>query len=215
MTLTQKIKALALGTVLAASITNTAQAEPKPFGKVAGYYDSRGKPTSTVIIGAAELPLGTALFSFMDFATEKADWEDLTPPYGEWKLSKKADYGLGVAVEYDRDFSQENGTIRVGFMVEPNLAQRLPNTFIGLNYYPASSGDQGGQVVVYGQARFLGGNLTLDGYLDYNFKPEKIVTDLQAGYRISGGLSAVVKGRYNSFLPEERGGLGVGLEWKL
>ncbi len=215
MSLTQTIKTWTLGTVLAISAAGYAYAEPKPFGKVAGYYDTRGKPTSTIIIGAAELPLGTALFSFIDFAAEKDDWNNLTPPYGEWKLSRKADYGWGVAVEYDRNFSQEQGIFRAGFIVEPNLAKPLPNTFIGLNYYPAASQDQGGQAGIYGQTSFLGGNLALAGYLDYNFEPEKIVTDLQAGYRISGGLSAVMKGRYNGFLPEERWGVGLGLEWKL
>ncbi len=216
MGLIQKIKTLALGTVLAASIVSNAHAEePKPFGKVAGYYDTRGKPTATLTLGASDLPLETKFFSFMDFATEKDNLDNLTAPYGEFRLSKKADFGLGIAAEYNRDFSQDEGTTRAGFIFEPNLKKLLPNTFLGMKFYPASTYDHGMQLGVSGNAHFFDGDLTLDGFLDYNFKPGAVVTDLQVGYRLKDNLYAVIEGRYNGFLPKDQQlGVGLGLEWK-
>lgn len=216
MKLLQKIKRLALGTMLVASIAGNAYAEePKPFGKAAGYYDTRGKPTATLTLGASDLPLGTKFFSFMDFAAEKDNPDNLTAPYGEFRLSKKADFGLGVAGEYNRDFSKEDGTTRAGFVFEPNLRKLLPNTHFGMKFYPASTHDHGMQLGISGNASLLGGDLTLDGFLDYNFKPGEAVTDLQLGYRITGGLYGVVEGRYNGFLPREQQlGVGLGLEWR-
>lgn len=212
MELLQKIKTLALGTVLATFITSNAHAEPKPFGKVAGYYDTRGKPTATLTVGASDLPLGTKFFSFMDFATEK---DNLTAPYGEFRLSKKADMGLGVAAEYNRDLAQDEGTTRAGFIFELTLKELLPNTFLGMKFYPASTHDHGMQLGVNGNAHFFDGDLTLDSFFDYNFKSGKVVTDLQAGYRLRDNLYVVVEGRYNEFLPkDQQPSAGLGLEWK-
>ncbi len=215
MKLLQKIKTLALGTVLAAPIVSTAHAEPQPFGKVAGYYDTREKPTATLTLGVSDLPLGTKFFSFLDFAAEKDNPDNLTAPYGEFRLSKKADFGLGVAGEYNRDFSQEQGTTRAGFIVEPKLRNFFPNTHVGLKFYPASTHDHGMQLGINGNASFFDGDLTLDGFFDYNFKPGKSVTDLQLGYRLVDNLYGVVEARYNGFLPERNIGTGIGLEWKL
>jgi len=216
MGLIKKIKTLALGTVFAAFMAGNAHAkEPKPSGKVAGYYDTRGKPTATLTLGASDLPLGTKFFSFMDFATEKDNLDHLTTPYGEFRLLKKADFGLGVVAEYNRDFSQDEGTTRAGFVFEPNLKQLLPNAFLGLKFYPASTHDHGIQLGVSGNVNFLDGDLTLDSFLDYNFKPGKVVTDLQIGYRLKDNLYAVIEGRYNGFLPKDQQlSAGPGLEWK-
>ena len=216
MGLIKKIKILALGTLFAASIVSNAHAqEPKPFGKIAGYYDTRGKSTATLILGASDLPLGTKFLGVMEFATEKDNPDNLTAPYGEFRLSKEAYWGLGVAAEYNRDFSQDKGTTRAGFVFEPNLKELLSNTFLGMKFYPASTHDQGIQLGVYGNTSFLDGDLTLDGFLDYNSKPGKVVTDLQVGYRLKDNLYAVVEGRYNGFLPKDQQlGAGLGLEWK-
>ncbi len=216
MGLIQTIKTLALGTVLAALIASNAHAqEPKPFGKVAGYYDTRGKPTATLTLGASELPLGTKFFSFMDFSAEKDNPDNLTAPYSELRLSKKADFGLGIATEYNRDFSQEQGTTRAGFIVEPKLRNFLPNAHVGMKFYPVSTHDHGMQLGINGNASFFDGDLTLDGFFDHNFKPGKSVTELQLGYRLVDNLYGVVEARYNGFLPERNIGAGVGLEWKL
>ena len=212
----QKIKTLALGTVLTAFIASNAHAEePKPFGKTAGYYDTRAKPTATLTLGASDMPLGTKFFSFMDFATEKDNPNNLTAPYGEFRFSKKADFGLGVAAEYNRDVSQNEGTTRAGFIFDPDLRTFLPNAHLGLKLYPASTHGHGMQLGTSGNVSFLEGDLTIDSFLDYNFRPGKVVTDLQVGYRLKDNLYAVIEGRYNGFLPQDQQfGAGPGLEWK-
>ncbi len=210
-----QVKALAFGTVLVTALAGTASATPSTFGRIAGYYDTRGRPTATVTAGASELPLGINAFSFLDFATERDNLDNLIAPYGEIRFSRKADFGLGVAIEYNRDFSMEDGTTRIGFVFEPNLRVFLPHTFVGAKFYPVSTHDHGMQSGIYGGTHLLGGNLTLDGFLDYNFNAEKVVAELQAGYRIANDFYGVLEGRYNGFLPEnQRVGAGVGLEWR-
>lgn len=214
MSLIQKIKTLALGTVLAISSAGNAYADPKPFGKVAGYYDTRGEPTATLTAGASDLPLGMKFFSFLDFATENDNLDNMTAPYGEFRFSRKADFGLGVAAEYNRDFSKDEGVTRAGFVFEPNLRRYLPHTSLGMKFYPVSTHDHGMQLGINGNTSFLDGDIILDGFFDYNFKPRKIVTDLQLGYRLKGNLYAVAEGRYNGFMEEDEVGTGLGLEWK-
>ena len=192
MNFTKRIRELAIGAACIATMAGTASAGPKPYGKIAGYYDTRGNPTGTLSIGANGLPLETRLFSFTDFATEKNDFDDLQPPYSEVRLSRKSASGFGVAAEYNRDFSQRNGVTRVGLLCEPDLKKRLGNTFLGIKYFPASTRDHGMQVGLYGNTSVHGGDITIDGYLDHNIKPGTTVADLQIGKRISDGLSAVV-----------------------
>lgn len=216
MTIHEKIKNFAIGTILAAALTGcaTTHTNPKPFGKIAGYYDTRGKPTATLTVGASDLPLGTKFFSFLDVTIEEGNPDKITPPYGEFRLSKKSDIGLGVAAEYNRDFSKSDGITRVGLIYEPNLKDVLDNTFLGLKFYPTSTHDHGMQLGLYGNTSFRDGDITLDGYLDYNFKPKKTVFDLQLGKRIKDNLYGVVEVRYNEFMKEDSFGLGIGLEWK-
>lgn len=215
MNLIQKAGYFAIGTILAIQLVSKAYAqEPKPFGKIAGYYDTRGKSTATLTLGATELPLGTKFFSFMDFATEKENPNNLTAPYSEFRLSKKANTGLGIAAEYNRDFSKPRGVTRVGLIYEPNLKSLLDNTFLGVKFYPASTHNHGMQVGLHGNKSFNDKDITLEGYLDYNLKPKKVVTDLQLGKKINGNLYGVIEGRYNAFMQENSFGAGIGLEWK-
>jgi hypothetical protein len=70
------------------------------------------------------------------------------------------------------------------------------------------------QVAVYGRKEFKEGDIYIGGFFDYNFKPNKIVTEVQTGKRIADGLYFIVEGRYNGFLPEEKIGVGIGLEYQ-
>ena len=85
---------------------------------------------------------------------------------------------------------------------------------MGLKFYPASTG-HGMQAGLYGNAVFRNGDITVDGFMDYNFEPRKVVADLQIGKRIDDDLYAVIEGRYNGFMPKDNFGVGIGLEWKL
>jgi len=69
------------------------------------------------------------------------------------------------------------------------------------------------QLGLYGNTSFRNG-ITLEGFLDYNFLSEKIVTELQFGKRITQDLYGVVEARYNGFRIEDPFSLGIGLEWK-
>ncbi len=207
---TGKLARILLATILAAA---TTLGQPKPFGKIAAYYDTRGNPTGTLTFGASGLPLGTKFFSFMDLTTEKGNPDTLAPPYAEYRLSKRSKNGLGVAIEYNRDFSQPKGITRAGLSYEPGQ-DLIGNAFLGIKFYPVATGNHGMQLGIYGNKNLRRGDLTLDGYLDYNFSPKKIVTDLQVGKRIKGGVYGVIEARYNGFLPKNSFGIGIGLEWK-
>ncbi|MBI2564385.1 hypothetical protein HYV79_00140 [Candidatus Woesearchaeota archaeon] len=210
MNLKQKIQNILLATTL----TFTGCAETKPFGKVASYYDTKGQPTATIAGGATDLPLGTKLFGFADVETEKENPDNLQNPYIELQLSKKASNGLGIATEYNRNFSLEKGITRAGFVYEPNLAEILKNTRIGLKFYPTATDNHGMQAGFYGSKSFNKGDITLDTFLDYNIDAKRIVSDLQVGKKLGENFYFVLEGRHNGFKKKDKEGLGIGFEWR-
>ena len=212
MTITQKIKKGILS--LAAAILVTGCANTKNFMSVEGYRDTRGMNVGT-ISGSANLPLKTNTFAFIEYETEQGT-DNIKRPYGEIMLSKKAKNGLGVAVEYDRNFALPKGTTRTGFVFEPSFLRKLDkNLFLGVKYFPSSTDNQGEQLGIYGKKTFSNGDFYVGGYFDYDFKSDAIVTDLQFGKRIKENLHLIVKGRLNEFRAKgDQKGIGVGLEWK-
>ena len=212
MRLMQKIKNAILCLTLAATIAGCTTA--KQSGSVSAYYDSRGKQTATVTGCAYDLPLDTKLFGFVEIETEKQNQDNLKKPYTELRLSKKAKNGLGVAAEYNKDFSLPDETTRLGLVYEPDLSDIVSSTNIGLKFYPVSSNNKGMQLGLYGKKSFNQGNIYVGGFLDYNFKPNKIVSEIQLGKRIADNLYFVVEGRYSGFIEKNNLGIAAGLEWK-
>lgn len=210
MEITKNIKNSILGLIAGALLSGCAAS--KPFVSVAAYQDTRGMPTATIEAKASNLPFDTSLYSFMDIETEKEN-DKLKRPYGEIRLSKKAENELGIAVEYNRDFVLPKGITRLGAVYEPNLGKISKNLFLGVKYFPASTDNHGSQLGLYGKKIFNKGDFYIGGYWDYNFKPDKVVTDIQFGKRIKDNLYFVVEGRYNGF-KKEKEGIGIGLEWK-
>ena len=187
----------------------------KHFVSVEGYRDIRGMNTATLSGGASNLPLETNLFGFIDIETEKQNQDNLKRPYGEIRLSKKTENGFGVAVEYNRNFALPKGVTRLGFVCEPKLNKLCNDLFVGIKYFPASTYNHGSQLGLYGKKTFNKGDFYIGGYWDYNFKPNKIVSDIQFGKRIKDNLYFIVEGRYNGFKDKKnRNGVGIGLEWK-
>ncbi len=199
--------------------------QPKPWGKAAGYYDTRGVPSASLTGGVNDLPLGADFFGFIDAYSEKNHWDDVQNPYTELKLYRKATLGdvssvfgksVGPAVQYDRDFSLRRGIARLGLTFEPNLSEYIGvNSLVGTNFYPASSENGGVQLGAYAAGYFFDDLFCYDGFFDYDTNPQggkpKIVSEIQAGVRIWKNLYAVVEGRYNEYL-DDRFGVGIGLE---
>ena len=193
------------------------QAKVGGYGKFAGYYDNRDKPTATFTCGAYGLPLGSEFFGFVEMETEKDNLDNLKRPYTEACLSRKAKNGFGIAVEHDKDFVPLPsgitlpGVTRLGGMYE---FKNKSNELFGCKFYPAATQNNGMQVVLYGNKKFNKEDIVVDGFLDYNFKPGKIVTELQVGKRVKDTLYGVVEGRYSGFKAKEKTGVAAGLEWK-
>ncbi len=182
------------------------------WGRVSGYIDSRANYNVVFTGGASGLPFGMNLFGFADAETEKHHSSWLKKPYTEVSLAKKTENGLGAAIEHNRDFNFDKGVTRVGLVYEPSL---LKAGVTGLKFYPLSTNNNGVQAVLYGSKRFNKGDIVVDGFFDYNFKPRKIVTEIQVGKRLNEGVYGVVEWRYNGFKDKgERMGAGVGLEWR-
>jgi len=198
--------ALIVGSTL---LTLANQAYAGGFGKVGGYIDNRGFSNVVFTGGASDLPFRTKIFGFADAETERGDRNSLRKPYSEVSLSRKAGNGLGVSVEYNRDFNLNTGVSRVGLIYEPRLSG-----FLGIKFHPVSTMDNGVQIGVYGSKSFNNGNEYVEGFADYNFKPKKFVGEVQFGKRIKDNLYGVVEGRYNGFRVDKKGA-GFGLEWKL
>jgi hypothetical protein len=200
---------------LLASVILSGCASSKHFVSVEGYRDTRGMNTATLSGGASNLPLGASLFGFIDVETEKQNKDNLKRPYGEIRLSKKAENGLGISAEYNRNFALPKGTTRLGFVCEPKLSKLCKDLFLGVKYFPTSSGNHGSQLGIYGKKTFNKGDFYIGGYWDYNFKPDKIVSDIQFGKRIKDNIYFIVEGRYNDFKNKKnKKGIGMGLEWK-
>ena len=180
---------------------------------MASYYDTRGKPTATVTASAKDLPLGMKFFSFADIETAKGDLDNLRNPYMEARLARREDItGLGPAIEYNHDFNFPKGTTRLGLIYEPDLSGITTDFFLGTKFFPVSTNNRGMQLGLYGRKGFNEGDIYLEGFFDYNFEPNRIVSELQIGKRIFGELYFVVEGRYSGFLEGDIG-LGIGLEY--
>lgn len=179
------------------------------WAKVSSYHDSRDYSTITLTGGASDLPFGTGMFGFVESNAEKSNRDNLKQPYGEVSLFKKGKEGLGIIAEYNRNFEFDHGVTRLGLVYEPDLP-----FFLGAKFHPLSTRNNGMQFAVYGNKRFNESNEYMEGFVDYNFKPETFVGEIQFGKRINGNLFGVVEGRYNGFR-EDKYGVGLGLEWKL
>ncbi len=187
------------------------------WGKTAAYYDTRGKPTVSLTGGASNLPLGADFFGFVDAIGGTEDKTKLDAVYGEFKLSKKLslDVGaIGPSVEYNRDFLQPRGVSRAGITFEPNLSRFCTNGFFGVTFYPFATHADGMQVVLYGGKSFKEGKYYVEGFFDYNFRPENVVSEVQLGRRLGKKWYAVVEGRHNGFIKGNEWGVGLGLEKK-
>ena len=202
-----------------------SEVQPKPWGKAAGYYDTRGMPSASLTGGVNDLPLGADFFGFIDDYSEENHWDDVQNPYAEFKLYKKATLGsvdsvlgksVGPAVQYDRDFSLKQGITRLGLTFEPNLSEYIGgDSLVGANVYPFSSENGGVQLGVYAVDYFFNDLFCYDGFFDYDVNPQdgkpKIVSEIQAGVRIWKNVYGVVEGRYNEYL-DDKFGAGIGLE---
>ncbi len=208
MTIYKKIKSVVASGVLATTIAIGGCAETRPFGNLRAYHDARWNSDATLIAGASNLPLGAKLFTTTDV---KMDGDSIGDPYNETRLSKRGSYGFGAAIEYNRDFGKPKGATRLGAIYEPDLSKILDNTKIGLKFFPVSTQNKGIQLGLYGIKEF--GDNRIDGFLDYNFDPKKIVTEIQYGRKISENLYGIVEGRYNGLAKTDRSGIGIGLQW--
>ena len=225
-----KSKYLIFGALLSALAAESADSDENTNGSIAidggiaGYYDTRGMPTATLAFDVSDLPLELNLNGFMEFFTE-GNIDSLIEPYGEFRLSEVSEDGFGTAVEYNRDFSNEEGITRIGMVFEPDfqsiLAHRiffenfivLNELHLGMKLYPVSTDNNGIQIGLYGGAVIDHGDIIFNGFFDYNFQPETAVTELQAGKNIGKDLYFVIEERYNGFMQDDLG-LGVGLEFR-
>ncbi len=177
---------------------------------VSTYYDTRGMPTTSLTLSASKLPLQTDFFGFLDVYGKRELLQGVGSVYGEFKLSRKVFGDLGVAVEQDQDFLKPFGATRLGLSYEP---PPLKNGFLGMTLYPFATEHDGAQVVLCGRKNFRNGDYYVEGFLDYNFKPGVVVSELQFGKRIHKKLFGVVEARHNGFMGRQSWRLGAGLEW--
>lgn len=181
---------------------------------ISTYYDTRGMPSASITMNASKLPFGTTFFGFTDFFMNREDNSKFNNAYGEYKLSRPLLKGIGISTEYDRDFSLSKGIHRLGVSFEPNLSKIMKEGFFGISLYSLATENDGAQVVLYGNKNFRNGDIYIGGFLDYNFKPNNVVTEVQFGKRIKKDIYFVVEGRYNGFQKKDSFGVGVGLEIK-
>lgn len=193
-------------------ITGSASVSAQPSAVVAGYYDTRGIPTATITVTESEFPLGLRWYSFMDIATEQNNLDNVAPPYVEARLSRKSAFGAGVAGEYNRNFAQPEGTLRLGFIYEPDLSKVVDDLFLGIKAFPASSNNHGMQAALYGKKCFSDVGICVGGFFDYNAQPRIIVTEVQVEKSITRDFALVLEGRYNGFMGQHIA-VALGLAW--
>ena len=201
------VKKAALVVLLAGGVGGKA-ADFSP--RASAYFDSRGMPTTSLTLSASQLPLKTDFFGFVDVYGKKNSLEGADSVYGEFKLSRKVVKYISVAVEHNRDFLKPFGVTRLGLSYEPPMVK---DGFVGLTLYPWATQRDGAQAVLYGRKNFKKGDYYIEGFLDYNFKPDNVVSEIQLGRRLYKKLYGVVEARHNGFMGNRAWGVGVGLEW--
>ena len=202
------LKKVTLGLLLAGTVTGRSA---DFFPRVGAYYDSRGMSTASFTVSASKLPLKSDFFGFVDVYGKKNSLEGADSVYGEFKLSRKVVGDFGVAVEQNQDFLKLFGVTRLGLLYEPQKV--VNNGFVGVTVYPWATHHDGAQVVVYGRKNFREGDWYVEGFFDYNFKPEKVVSEVQVGRRLHKNLYAVIEARHNGFMGKNAWGVGLGLAW--
>jgi len=200
-----------IGAALATALTGNAADN---WGKASLYYDTLGFPTATLTGGASKLPLGMDFFGFVDFdANEKMN--DLQAVYGEFKLSRNVFKNISLAVEQNQDFLQlDKGITRAGLMYNIPLDRVCKDSFLSATYYPFATESDGAQMVIAGRKEFKKGDMYIEGFLDYNFKPGIAFSQVQVGKRIHKNLYGVLEGRFNGFRLGNEFSAGIGLEYK-
>jgi hypothetical protein len=200
--------------LVAGSLLNQAQSA-EISGTAAGYYDTRGFPTTTVKVFGSDLPGKTDFFGFVDsFGSKEKPWG--IGSYGEFKLSKKLWQGIGPAIEYNRDFSAPTGVTRAGLVLEPDL--HIKKGFVGVTFYPVSTYKDGMQLVLYGKKEFKDGRYYVDGFLDLNLKPQGAIPlgKIEVGMRLGDKKSqwyGVAEGRHDGFSKgSQQWGVGLGVK---
>lgn len=213
MAIKNTLKKVALGLVAGAALANAGNAA-EIFGRVGTYFDTRSMPTASITLNALKLPFGTKFFGFTDFFMSKDDNAKFDGAYGEYQLSRPIWKGFGISGEYNRDFSLPKGVHRLGVFYEPNLSKVMKDGFFGITFNALATEHIGSQLIFYGGKQFKNGDMYVDGFLDYNFKSDVVVTEVQFGKRVYKDLFAVGEVRYNGFMQKDNFGVGLGLELK-
>ncbi len=202
---------LTAGAVVALSLValpNESLAKDRS-GRIAVYSDTRGSSESNITLeGVSKNTFGSGVkgFGFID----KFNQGNI---YLEARLSKEIAKGIGPAIEYNGNLDNQN-VWRAGFVFEPGFGKIIPNTNLGVKWFPVSTNDKGSQIAIYG-GRKIFKNTSVGGFFDYNLKSKKVVSEIQLSQSLTDHLNAVVEARYNGFFPKrDRFGVGVGLEYK-
>ncbi len=178
-------------------------------GRIAVYSDTRGFPQSNITLeGVSKNTFGSGIkgFGFIDKFNEGNI-------YSEARLSREIAKGIGPTIEYNGNLDNQN-ILRAGFVFEPGFGKIIPNTNLGVKWFPVSTKNKGSQIAIYG-GRKIFKNTPMGGFFDYNFKSKKVVSEIQLSQSLTNHLNAVVEARYNGFLPEkDKFGVGIGLEYK-
>ncbi|MBI4444283.1 MAG: hypothetical protein HY645_00120 [Acidobacteria bacterium] len=175
--------------------------------KISGYNDTRGALTQTVTGSVAHPKAGTRLFGFYDLGAGKEGAR-----YLEYQVSQPVYKKVGGVVEFNREYRSPRGTTRFGIIYPPSLPGFSGRDRWTIKLTPVSTNDFGAQFHFSGLKNF-GQNTYVEGFFDYNMKPDRIVTEWQVGRRVSGNLFGIIEFRHSGFRREPRG-IGVGLEWK-
>ncbi len=173
--------------------------------KLDTYYETREKAGATLIGRTSDLPLELKLFGFTTVGAK-------SERYLELQLSRGLVNGIGVITEFSENFASSSSTNRLGLVYEPPLPSAFQGDAFNLKYQPLSTNSRGQQFSFAGRKNF-NPKTYLEGYFDYNSKPDKIVSELQFGRNLTGNLFGVIEYRHNGFRTDPRG-VSIGLEWK-
>ena len=197
--------------LLAASfLTGTASADPEISGWLAGYQGSTGKPWGTVNVQARDLPMDTSFFS----VTHAYESDHGANVYGEYKLDQDLIGGIGPAVEWDRDWLDDDNTFRAGMNFSPDISSIIEDAYAGVRVQPFATNDKGAQVTLYGGKAFNDGDVKLEGFVDYNVAPDTWLGELHLSKRLHEDWYLTGKARYNGFKQDDEWSGYVGVRWE-
>jgi hypothetical protein len=187
-------------------------------------FDTRGFNVLN-FTGFSLLPYGFSVWGFTDIEGTKNSNEredDFATHFTEIDLKSPTWNDIGVVAELNSTTGDNNDVGRFGlaYVTKLDLFEEIDLLLI-FKGFPVETDGDGGQIVFAWNAKFhklFDDRLSIGGFTDTNFRSGNdlsthIVSETQFRFRLINGFHLLLEAKFNDFLPSEKTGLGIGIQY--